>query len=93
MHITELVWSEEAVLHIQKKHNVEPEEVEEICFSEIPPLVEVGRGGAPLYYVLGQSSSGRCLFVVARYLFRGKAKVITARDMDSAERKRYHRKR
>ena len=93
MHITELVWDEETILHIQKRHRVEPEEVEETCFSENKPLIEVGRGGSPIYYVLGQASAGRFLFVVVRYLFRGKAKVITARDMESGEKRRYHKKR
>ena len=93
MHITELVWDEETVLHIQKKHHVNPEEVEDVCLSENPPFIEVGRGGSPIYYVLGQTSAGRYLFVVLRYLFRGKAKLITARDMESGEKRRYHRKR
>ena len=93
MHITELVWDEETVLHIRQRHHVAPEEVEEVCFSDNPPLVEVGRGGSPIYYVLGQTSGGRYLFVVVRYLFRGKAKPITARDMESGEKNRYHRKR
>ncbi len=93
MIITELLWDEDTALHIQSKHQVEPEEVEELCFSETPPLIEVGRGGAPIYYVLGQTSGGRYLFTVIRYLFRGKAKIITARDMDQREKKRYSRRR
>lgn len=93
MIITELLWDEETVLHIQKKHQVDPEEVEELCFSAIPPLIEVGRGGPPLYYLLGQTLDGRYLFVVARYLFRGKAKIITARDMDQREKRRYSHRR
>ena len=93
MHITELLWDEETILHIQKKHHVDPSEVEEACFSEKPPLIEAGRGGPPIYYVLGQASAGRYLFVVVRYLFRGKAKVITAREMGTGEKKCYHKKR
>ena len=93
MHITEIVWDEETVLHIQKKHHVKPEEVEEVCFSDDPPLIEIGRGGAPIYYVIGQTSAGRYLFVVVRYLFRGKAKPITAQDVESVEKNRYRRKR
>ncbi len=46
MHITELVWDEDTVLHIQKNHHVTPEEVEDVCFSENSPLIEVGRGGS-----------------------------------------------
>jgi len=91
--ITELLWDEETVLHIQSKHQVEPQEVEELCFAEDIPLIEVGRGGAPIYYVLGQTLGGRYLFIVICYLFRGKAKVITARDMDQHEKRRYNRRR
>ena len=90
MTITELLWDEDTVAHIGSKHNVDPEEVEDICFSETLPVIEGGRGGAPIYYVLGQTSGGRYLFIVIRYLFRGKAKVITARDMDQREKKRFH---
>ena len=93
MHITELLWDEETILHIEKKHHVPPEEVEELCFSGNPPLIEAGRGGSPIYYVLVQTSAGRYLFVVIRYLYRGRAKVITARDMESGEKRRYHRRR
>ena len=93
MYITELVWDEETVLHIQKKHHVNPEEVEDVCFSENQPLIEVGRGGSPIYYVLGQTSVGRYLLVVVRYLFRGKAKPITARELGSGEKRRYQKKR
>ncbi len=93
MHITELVWDDETVSHIQKKHRVDPKEVEDACFSEDAPLVLTARGGAPIYYVLGQTSSGRYLFIVIRYLFRGKAKPITARNMEPGEKRRYHKMR
>ena len=93
MQITELLWDEGTVEHIWSKHKVDPQEVEEACFSEIPPSIEVGRGGVPIYYVLGKTFNERYLFVVVKYLYRGKAKPITARDMNQKERKRYHKRR
>ncbi|MDP2762914.1 MAG: hypothetical protein Q8O27_00120 [Enterobacteriaceae bacterium] len=93
MQITELLWDEETILHIWIKHKVEPQEIEEACFSETPPSIEVGRGGAPIYYVLGKSCAERYLFIVVKYLYRGRAKPITARDMDQKEKRRYQERR
>lgn len=87
MQITRLEWYGENVLHIAR-HQVTPEEVEEICFGG-SPFIERGRGG--LYYLTGQTRAGRYLFVVIRLLGHGDAKVITARDMDGKEQRRYKR--
>lgn len=88
MQITNLLWHEDNVLHIAR-HKVSPEEVEEVCFSG-SPQIEIGRGG--LYYITGQTESGRYLFVVIKYLGRGNARVITSRDMDAKEKARYKRR-
>ena len=89
MRITRLEWSEEHVWHIAR-HRVDPEEVEEACFSGAP-FIE--RGSGELCYVSGLTSGGRHLFIVIRYLGQGKAKVVTARDMDQKEHRRdRHRK-
>ena len=45
------------------------------------------------YYVTGQTEAGRYLFVVVRYVGRGRARVITARDMEKQERSRYDKRR
>lgn len=89
MRIVHLTWDEENVLHIAR-HGVDPEEVEETCFNR-KPLIERGRGG--LYYVSGQTAAGRYLFVVVRFLGRGAARVVTARDMDHRERRRYKQRK
>jgi uncharacterized DUF497 family protein len=86
--LTELLWTRENVNHILR-HRVTPEEVEEVCFSRSP---RIERGRDDLYYVTGQTGQGRYLFVVMRYKGRGKAKVITARDMDDREKARYKRR-
>jgi len=88
MHILNLLWDEDNILHIAR-HGVSPEEVEEVCFSS-SPHVEIGRGG--LYYITGQTLGGRYLFIVIKYMGRGNAKVITSRDMDDKEKSRYKRR-
>lgn len=90
MEITTLVWDERNIDHIAR-HQVEPEEVEEVCFSK--PLILRARGKRQkLYYVLGQTGSGRYLFIMLRYFGKGQARVITARDMDDSERQRFSRR-
>lgn len=64
-----------------------------MCFSREPPVVETGRSGPPLYYVLGKTDAGRHLFIVVRYLYRGRATPVTARDMDTREKERYRRRK
>lgn len=89
MHVTEFEWTDEIVEHIAR-HGVDPEEVEEVCFSEAC-LVETARGG--LHYANGQTASGRYLLVVLRYLGRGKVRVVTARNMNDKEKSHYRSKK
>ena len=93
MQITQFVWNEDIIEHIAK-HNVTPEEIEEVCFDH--PLIikskQDAKGINPIYYVLGQTDSGRYLLIVIIYFKQGRAMVITARDMDQSERKRYQRR-
>ncbi|MGI9862073.1 BrnT family toxin [Moorella naiadis] len=94
MLITRLVWNEEIIEHIAK-HDVTPEEVEEVCFGQ--PLIlknkQPTKGLNPIYYALGQTESGRYLIVMFIYLNKGQAMVITARDMNKAERKQLYQRR
>jgi hypothetical protein len=63
MMIRRLVWPRDRVEHIAR-HGVSPPEVEEVCFGR--PLVLRGKadGVNPVYYVLGQTRTGRYLFCV-----------------------------
>lgn len=88
--VTAFDWSEETVAHIAR-HHVTPDEVESLCFAE-DAVIERGRGD-DIYYITGQTESGRYLFVVVRYLGRGRARAITARDMEKKERTRYQKGR
>ena len=82
--ISSIKWTDESIEHIAR-HAVRPEEVEEACFNDDEiPFVRAGREN--LYYVFGKTYSGRFLFVVARFIRQGEAKVITARDMNEWEK-------
>ena len=87
MRISSFEWDETNVAHIAR-HNITPEEVEETCFNN--PLILRGRWKR--YYALGQADSGRYLTVIFEVKFRGIVRVITARDMDDSERRRYLRR-
>lgn len=89
MRVTNLEWDEDNVFHLAR-HEVSLEEAEEACFSRSSCL-EKARG--KLYYLTGQIEAGRYLFLVVKYLGQGKAKVITARDMDRKEKARYKKRR
>jgi uncharacterized DUF497 family protein len=80
----ELEWDDENIDHIWE-HRIIPEEIEEVLESRY--LFERGRKGR--YYVLGQSTTGRYLFVVMEQKSSALFRVITARDMKQSERKRY----
>jgi uncharacterized DUF497 family protein len=82
------VWDDRNVEHIAR-HRVEPEEVEEV-FTE-QPLIRRARDGR--YLALGRTEAGRLLAVVFVRLPAGRQlRVITARDMNSAERDDYRRR-
>ena len=87
MRIRSFEWDIVNVGHIAR-HGVTPDAVEEACFNS--PLVLKGRGGR--YYVLGRADSGRYLMIVLEYYGSGSVRVITARDMTIAERRRFRRR-
>ena len=74
-------WDEDSIDHIWK-HQVDPEEVDETI--ENRHVFRRGRGRR--YYVLGRSHSGRYLFIVLARKPTGNYRVITTRDMTTAER-------
>lgn len=79
-----LEWEDENIEHIWR-HRIIPEEIEEVLESRY--LFECGRKGR--YYVLGQSTGGRYLFIVMEQKTSERFRIITARDMNQSERKRY----
>jgi hypothetical protein len=65
-----------------------PEEAEEACSGN--PLILRSRHGR--YLVLGQTENGRYLTVIIQPKPGGIVRVITARQMNNAERQRYLRR-
>ena len=87
MQIADLLCDVETELHIWSGHRVNFAEAEEAVFGR--SFILRGRKEG-LYEVLGRTEAGRYLMVAVRSLGKGAAKVITAREMDDAERRRYN---
>ncbi len=85
MHIREFDWDDRNREHIAR-HGVEPAEAEEALMGRRLVL----RSWEGRYVVFGRSAAGRYL-TVAFSLNAGVARVITARNMSNAERRRYRR--
>jgi uncharacterized protein len=85
MRIEVLRCGEETELHVWSRHRVEVREIEEAAHRSRLVL----RGRAPgVYEVYGRTDEGRFLMVAIRYLGKGVARVITAREMSRTERRR-----
>lgn len=90
MQIHEFIWPADRIDHIVR-HGVQPEEVEEVCFGEAWIQRAKASGPNPVYYVLGQTASGRHLFCVVIQFPRGIGFPVTARPMTRKEKGRYNR--
>lgn len=83
MRLRSFEWDDVNIAHIAR-HNVTPEEVEEAFEGRH----QIRRSMAGRYTLLGRSASGRYLMVA--FIMRAtEVRTITARDMTSAERRRY----
>ena len=94
MRIEDITWLPQVVDKLEWKHNVTPHEVEEVLFGG-PIYRKVQRGHIPgedLYSALGQTDAGRYLIVFFIYKSTREALIISARNMDDKERRRYDRK-
>ena len=88
MKIHELAWPDDQIDHIAR-HGVTPEEVEEVCFGHSLVQRAKSEGDNPVYYLLGQTDSGRYLFCVVIRFPDGKGFPITARPMTDNEKRRF----
>ncbi|MBA3018685.1 MAG: BrnT family toxin [Proteobacteria bacterium] len=94
MKITECLWIDKFVDKIIRKHNIYPEEVEEV-FSKKPLIRRIEGGnvkGEDLFVSFGRTNAGRYLSVLFVRKRNKRALVISARDMTKSERKRYGKK-
>ena len=94
MRIVDILWLPEIIEKLEAKHNVQPYEVEEV-FMGRQSFLRIQRGkvqGEDLYTALGQTEAGRYLIVYFIRKSGGVALVISARDMDTRERRQYGHK-
>jgi uncharacterized DUF497 family protein len=95
MLIERLIWLPSVVEKLESKHNVLPEEVEEVFYRG--PLIrfhEKGRVQSEhMYTALGQTDGNRYLIVFFIFKQQRQALIVSARDMTGSERKHYERKR
>jgi uncharacterized DUF497 family protein len=83
MYIDDFIWLPDIVEKLAAKHNVRPH------FR----FLESGyRPGEDVYGVLGQTDGGRYLIVFFIYKPDRLALILSARDMDEKERRRYERR-
>ncbi len=92
MRIRALVWKDVLVEKIVDKHDVCPDEVEEVVYED--STKEVRRIGQERYGVFGQTEDGRYLFIVLdRDDDPGDFVVVTARDMTDKEKRAFRRQK
>ncbi|MBI1761674.1 MAG: BrnT family toxin [Acidobacteria bacterium] len=94
MLIDDFIWLPNIVDKLVVKHHVAPDEVEEVFFNRPKyRFVENGeRSGEDLYAATGRTDAGRYLIVFYIFKLHRTALILSARDMDKKERKRYERK-
>jgi uncharacterized DUF497 family protein len=89
-----VIWLEEIVEKIERKHYVTQNEVREILRNSSHfRFVEKGhRRGENVYSALGQTRAGRYMIVFFVRKKTGQALPISARDMTASERRKYEKK-
>ena len=94
MYINDFIWLPSILDKVEVKHHVSQDETEEIFFNRPRyRFVESGnQNGEDVYSAGGQTEAGRYLIVFFIYKSANTALILSARDMDKKERKRYERK-
>jgi uncharacterized DUF497 family protein len=94
LRISGIVWLEEVVDKLQRKHGVLSEEVEEVLASRCRMRrIEAGNlQGEDLYAALGRTEAGRYLTVFFVFKSTQQALIVSAREMTRSERARYAKK-
>lgn len=94
MYVDDFIWLPEIIDKLIVKHHVTQDEVEEVFYNRPRfRFVEKGyRKGENVYAAGGQTDAGRYLIVFFIYKSNNLALILSGRDMDKKERKRYGRK-
>ena len=92
MQIEDFIWLDEIVVKLDSKHHVSQEEVEQV-FDSGSHFRYIAKGRRQrrenVYAAYGQTEAGRYLTVFFIHKPGNLALIISARDMDNKERKRY----
>jgi uncharacterized DUF497 family protein len=94
MRISSIIWLEDIVDKLERKHAVKQEEVKQI-FANSPHFrfVEKGhRRGENVYSAMGQTVAGRYLIVFFVLKKDNRALILSARGMTGPERSKYAKK-
>ena len=94
MFIDDFIWLPNIIDKLIVKHRVRQSEVEEL-FLNSPHFRFVERGytaGEDVYSATGRTDAGRYLIVFFIHKPGNVALILSARNMDKKERKRYERK-
>ncbi len=93
MYIDDFIWLPDVVEKLAVKHHVTQDEAEEVFFNRPQyRFVESGhRAGEDVYAASGQTDAGRYLIVFFINKPDHLALILSARDMDRRERRRYER--
>ncbi len=91
MRLYDVIWKDQFINKIERKHGVIPEEVEDVLFSKsYIRRAKKGRvKGEDMYAAYGQTEAGRYLIVLFILKYQTAALPISARDMTHAERRYY----
>ena len=94
MKLSGIIWLEEIVEKIDRKHRVTQDEVRDVLKSSSHfRFVEKGhRRGENVYSAMGQTSAGRYLIVFFVRKKTRQALPVSARDMTRGERRRYEKR-
>ena len=94
MYIEDCIWLPDVLVKLFVKHHVTQTEVEDIFFNRPKyRFVESGyRKGEDVYSAAGQTDAGRYLVVFFIQKPNNLALILSARDMDRKERRKYEGK-
>lgn len=93
MKISGIIWIDEIIDKLERKHNVQQDEVRQALRNDPHfRFIETGhRPGENVYAALGRTDSGRHLIVFFVLKKDKRALIVSARTMTDAERKRYEK--
>ena len=94
MKLSGIIWLEEIVEKIARKHHVSQEEIREVLRNSSHfRFVEKGhRQGENVYAAMGHTNAGRYLIIFFVRKKTRQALILSARDMTGSERRRYEKK-